>query len=396
MQKINSVKDDIIDIGDIVENNTFSLRVKYDYMKVFFSENMINRSSKIILFFNLNSIVSRAKFKSIHAYKFKMLNNQAANVIDDGKILLDEKDLIPYQINAILNTISHYNHFFHSYCGTQPISTVLYFPTAEGYTIHEDIIESLTAVVKFIPQIHVAGRINSSIYPYQAHVPTAITHVMKKELDARKKETVIMMINPSLFDWQINRFVNKVYGVNPINNTLIYNWEECVSQKLALPIQLFDDKTNIGLEMRNSYPAILALRRGAVKDFLPPRFPKIVINKTAFSDKNYKAQPEIIRILREYGHNTFAFAEALFDYAVSPTTSSIENKSSYLNLVRAFDFNTRKDVITIVQQMLPFWTQKLKDKSIASTLSNTLTKAKGIQSVNIEWLLEGRSHGNER
>lgn len=395
MQNIQSIKDDIISIGDIVENNTFSLRIKYDCMKLFFSEHMVSRYSKIVLFFNLNSIVSKAKFKAIHAYKFESLNKQASLVVDDGKLILDEKDLIPYQINAILNTISHYNHFFYHHCGTQPISTVLYFPTPEGYTTHEDLINTLTATVKFIPQVHVAGRINSSIIPYQTHVPSAIMRVLKKELDVRRKETVVLMLNPSLFDWQMNQFVNRVYGVNPSNNTMIYTWGEYISQKLSLPIQLFESSMNLGLELRNAYPAILALKRGSIKDFIPLKFPKITARKTAFFDKLYNPQPELIRILREYGHDSFKCAEALFDYVVSPNTSSPEIKSMYLNLVRAFDFNTRKDVVTIVQQMLPFWTQKLKDKSIASTLSETLTKAKGSQSVNIEWLLEGISHGNE-
>lgn len=388
------LKEEILTIGDLVESHTFGLRVRYDAMKQFFSTYPIDKRTKIILYFNLNTILSSIQFRTLHSYKYELMNGNILPVKGKQQLELEEKDLVPYQVVSILNTVAHYNHFFIHNFGMSSISTVFYLPTPEGYTAHESLVESLTTACKFIPGVHMTSRINSNITPYQAHVPTAISSIMKREIDNRKKNLTVLLLGPTPIDWNMQRFVSNVVMIDPSTVNNLYTYNDYLHSRIKLGEDIIL-RSDMRQELINAYIPILAFKKSIIRDYLPPKSQKIAYHKFAFADANGVTPPGLISIMRQHGNDTLALADALFDYAVMETSRSDIEKSRYMTVVRALMFEMRKDVSVIVKQMLPFWTQKLKDKSIASTLSTNLTRAKGSHSLNVEWLLEGMSYVGE-
>ena len=387
------VQDEVIHLGDIVEATSFAYRMRYDRLFQTFPKDTFSPKTKVIILYNLNTIVAKSEHVAVEKYA-KMIQDGMIRGVDKDE-QYRTRDIAPFQALAVLNTIAHYNRFFHHHLHTAPISSALYFPRVDAYEKRASLVDILSLVCKFIPNVHMTSPITGKVDLFQAHVPNAISMLLKRQCDVKRQKLVVLLIGPTPIDWQARRFLPDVYQIDPVYKVdSLLSFEDYLTTYMKLPSDICHD-TRYTHELINSFGALSPFRKPLMKHYQPLNYPNIHILRHKLGDKNGLATPEFRTFLAECGESPQKMAVNIFDFLVNPKDNSDANREQYLRYFRMVDFDERRDVMQIVKQMLPFWTQKLKDKSISSALSQSFERFKFAQSLNTEWLLEGIEYGVE-
>jgi len=384
--------DDVPLLSDIVESSTYCFRTKYVFLdeKIHIDETKKNR---IIIFININHMLSKMHHRAIEYYK-KIIPVNFPEELYNNEL----QNIQYYQTIAILNTIAHYNHYFTDHKKCSAVSSILYFPDDTSYQKHTELVDILKRITKFIPGTHFVDQITGNRPLFQAHVPTMITNHIKKQYKLSNDNLHVYIIGATPIDYMMFKIIPSVYVLQQLKYTSInktYNpistLQDILCEKLHIPSDIAYS-LEYKQELFTIYTTLLILYRSYIQEYFPSlKIPKFNIKTNIIYDKKKKITNDSFKLLLRSPYTTSYELNRIIFNALVINSDSEQISREFWKFYYIIESSERSDVKTIISQLLPYWTKKLYESSkLAKTLSSALEVTNKSQTLNIDWLLEGK------
>ena len=374
-------------VGEFYDRQSLMYRVKYKYLDNAFLGD--GKNNRYVLVFNLDLLVSNMHRRG---YKELIDANASTEKINRAAVL------------GLINSMAHFNHYFCTRFGFH-ISVAFYFPSVQSYKDHESLCQIISQVCQFLPHMHFITQLPETKPLTQAHVMNALNWTNKKFLQKKNLNLKVLWFHPTIID-RISGFfchcreLEKSYILDPKeenNNQTpdVLSSHKINSELFSTPNVLAPFWEDMSIDMKSqAYVPIISTRTRKINSFLnikdggfykPLQSSYLSLLASREKIERLKVYADLFTEKGDLKDKDFAFKTHFQKDVQTPA-----GLDSYHRMVDLIDFKNRTDVISSVETFLPIWTKKLKDKSIAGSLTAYLS-VDGV-SLNIEWLLEGVSY----